>query len=186
MAQKLNKKLVFVVGSLLIALVVGGAGVLLIRYRYDAERHIRAGDQAAAVGDFTKAAEAYGRAVQKKRTNVAYLEKFAEATGKIRSTTENDARERYLQYLQALASLARADRGNLERWRTYLDALVEQADAVGSVSAWKSISDTSNELALASPRSTAATPTSVASIRSTTPSARESRRSSRRPSSTKA
>ena len=57
MAQKLNKKLVFVVGSLLIALVVGGAGVLLIRYRYDAERHIRAGDQAAAVGDFTKAAE---------------------------------------------------------------------------------------------------------------------------------
>ncbi|MCX5652725.1 MAG: tetratricopeptide repeat protein [Planctomycetota bacterium] len=150
MAQKLNKKLVFVVGSLLIALVVGGAGVLLIRYRYDAERHIRAGDQAAAVGDFTKAAEAYGRAVQKKRTNVAYLEKFAEATGKIRSTTENDARERYLQYLQALASLARADRGNLERWRTYLDALVEQADAVGSVSAWKAISDTSSELALAS------------------------------------
>ena len=150
MAQKLNKKLVFVVGSLLIALVVGGAGVLLIRYRYDADRHIRAGDQAAAAGDFAKAAEAYGRAVQKKRTNVAYLEKFTEATGKVRSTTENDARERYLQYLQALASLARADRGNIERWRAYLDALVEQAEAVGSVSAWKSISDTANELALAS------------------------------------
>lgn len=150
MAQKLNKKLVFVVGSLLIALVVGGAGVLLIRYRYDAERHIRTGDQATAAGDFTKAAEAYGRAVQKKRTNVEYLEKFTEATRRIRSTTENDARERYLQYQQALASLARADRGNLERWRTYLDALVEQAEALGSVSAWKSISDTCNDLTLAS------------------------------------
>lgn len=150
MAQKLNKKLVFVVGSLLIALVVGGAGVLVIRYRYDAERHIRAGDQATAAGDFTKAAEAYGRAVQKKRTNVEYLEKFTDATRKIRSTTENDARERYLQYLQALASLARADRGNLERWRTYLDALVEQAEALGSVSAWKTVSDTCSELSTAS------------------------------------
>ncbi|MEY3143811.1 MAG: hypothetical protein RLY21_2304 [Planctomycetota bacterium] len=147
MAQKLNKKLVFVVGSLLIALVVGGAGVLLIRYRYDAERHIRAGDQATAAGDFTKAAEAYGRAVQKKRTNVAYLEKFTEATLKIRSTTDNDARERYQQYLQALASLARADRGNLDRWRDYLAALVEQAEAIGTVSAWKSVSDTCDEIA---------------------------------------
>jgi hypothetical protein len=41
MAQKLNKKLVFVVGSLLILLVIGGAGTLVLRYRYDADRHVR-------------------------------------------------------------------------------------------------------------------------------------------------
>ena len=152
MAQKLNKKLVFVVGSLLIVLVVGGAAMLLIRYKYDAERHIRAGDQAASAGDYTKAAEAYGRAVQKKRTSTAYLEKFLDATLKIRSTTENDARERYTQYLQALASIARADRGNVERWRNYLDALLQQAEAIGSVSIWKSVSDTCNEMALACPQ----------------------------------
>jgi hypothetical protein len=35
MAQKLNKKLVFVVGSLLILLVLGGAVTLVLRYRYD-------------------------------------------------------------------------------------------------------------------------------------------------------
>ena len=48
MAQKLNKKLVFVVGSLVILLVLGGAVTLVLRYRYDAERHVRAGDQAMA------------------------------------------------------------------------------------------------------------------------------------------
>ena len=155
MAQKLNKKLVFVVGSLLIALVIGGAGIFLIRYRTDADRHIRSGDAAIAAGDFTKAAESYGRAVAKKRTNVQYLEKFLDATLKVRSANENDARERYGQSLAALASLARAERGKLERWRAYFDALVEQAEAVGSVAIWKSLSDTTKELAQASqPNST--------------------------------
>jgi tetratricopeptide (TPR) repeat protein len=155
MAQKLNKKLVFVVGSLLIALVIGGAGIFLIRYRTDADRHIRAGDAAMAAGDFTKAAESYGRAVAKKRTNVPYLEKFLDATMKVRSANENDARERYGQSLAALASLARAERGKLERWRAYFDALVEQAEAVGSVAIWKSLSDNTKELAQASaPNST--------------------------------
>ena len=150
MSKKLNKKLVFVVGSLLIAVVVGVAGLFLIRLRTDGERHIRSGDQAIAAGDFVKAAEAYGRAVQKERTNVGYLEKFTDATLKIRSTTENDARERYGQYVSALASMARNGRGDVERWRTYLDALVEQAEALGSVSVWKSISDSCNDLMLAS------------------------------------
>lgn len=150
MAQKLNKKLVFVVGSLLIAVVVGGAGIFLIRYRTDADRHIRAGDTAMAAGEFTKAAESYGRAVQKKRTNVEYLEKFLDATLKVRSTTENDARERYGQSIAALGNLAAAQRGDLTRWRTYLAALVEQAEALGTVSVWKALSETTKELAQAS------------------------------------
>ena len=49
MAQKLNKKLVFVVGSLLLLLLLGGLLTLALRFRYDAERHVRAGDQARVV-----------------------------------------------------------------------------------------------------------------------------------------
>ena len=66
MAQKLNKKLVFVVGSLLLLVAIGGTVTLVLRYKYDAERYIRAGDQAVEAGDYKKAADSYGRAVAKK------------------------------------------------------------------------------------------------------------------------
>ncbi len=151
MAQKLNKKLVFVVGSLLIALVVGGAGILFFRYRTDAERHIRSGDQLLAAGDARRAAESYGRAVAKKSSNVGYLEKFRDATLLVRSETENDARERYGQYLQSLASLARVERVNVERWRDYLRALDEQAEMVGAASNWKALADVAAEMTKALP-----------------------------------
>lgn len=147
MAQKLNKKLVFVVGSLAILVTAGLLLVFVLRLKYDAERHIRSGDQFYAAGDFVKASDAYGRAVDKKRTNLEYLEKLNDATLKIRSATESDAGERYGLHLKALESLARTDRGNPDRWRTYLGALVERAEALGSVSAWKAISDACDELA---------------------------------------
>lgn len=146
MAQKLNKKLVFVVGSLAILVTAGLLLVFVLRLKYDAERHIRSGDQFYAAGDFVKASDAYGRAVDKKRTNLEYLEKLNDATLKIRSSTESDAGERYGLHLKALESLARADRGNPARWRTYFGALVERAEALGSVSAWKALSDVCDEL----------------------------------------
>lgn len=146
MAQKLNKKLVFVVGSLLLVLVLGGGGVLLVKYRYDAERHVRAGEQFLAEGDPKKAAEAFGRAVRKKPNNIAYLEAFRDATLAIVSDTENDARERYGQYIQSLSNIARAARDDADAWRAYLAAYVEQCEGGGSVAMWKSLGDRSEEM----------------------------------------
>ena len=146
MAQKLNKKLVFVVGSLLLVLVLGGGGVLLVKYRYDAERHVRAGEQFLAEGDPKKAAEAFGRAVRKKPNNIAYLEAFRDATLAIVSDTENDARERYGQYIQSLSNIARAARDDADHWRAYLTAYVEQCEGGGSVAMWKSLGDRADEM----------------------------------------
>ena len=146
MAQRLNKKLVFVVGSLAILVTAGLLLVFVLRLKYDAERHIRSGDQFYAAGDFVKAADAYGRAVDKKRANIEYLEKLNDATLKIRSATESDAGERYGMHLKALESLARTDRGNSDRWRAYFAALSERAEALGTVSAWKAISDVCDEV----------------------------------------
>ncbi len=146
MAQKLNKKLVFVVGSLLLVLVLGGGGVLLVKYRYDAERHVRAGEQYLAEGDPKKAAEAFGRAVRKKPNNIAYLEMFRDATLSIVSDTENDARERYGQYIQSLSNIARAARDDADRWRAYLAEYVEQCEGGGSVAMWKSLGDRGDEM----------------------------------------
>ena len=92
MAQKLNKKLVFVVGSLALLVVLGGVVTLVLRFRFDAERHIKAGDALVAAGDYRKAADQYGRAVAKKATNLGYLEKFRKAILEITPETENESR----------------------------------------------------------------------------------------------
>ena len=141
MAQKLNKKLVFVVGSLLILLVIGGAGTLVLRYRYDADRHVRAGDEYVSAGDYRKAADAYGRAVAKKPTNLAYLEKFKTAILALTPETDNEARERYGQYLQVLSNEARSARDDMARWRTYLETFRAQAEAINAQAMWKGLGD---------------------------------------------
>ena len=75
MSKKLNKKLVFVVGSLV--LILGLVGMLsLVMLQGNTERHIRAGDEFLAAKDYRKAADTYGRAVAKKATNLDYLAKL--------------------------------------------------------------------------------------------------------------
>lgn len=143
MAKKLNKKLVFVVGVATVSL-----GVLLgfgIMWRMDTDRFIRAGDKLSAEGDFRKAADAYGRAVNKKQNNIAYLEKFDEAILKIVPETQNEANERYQQHLSSLQLLARADRDNVVRWRAYLEAITEQCEGLSSPAAWKNLADRCSE-----------------------------------------
>jgi len=146
MAQKLNKKLVFFVGSLVLLIAIGGAVFFVLKFRYDAERHIRQGDSLMAEGDFRKATDAYGRAVAKKKTNVAYLTKFQSALVKITPETENEARERYQQYLGVLASIARASRDDTARWREFLGAFREQAEAFDNVQTWKGFADRCDEM----------------------------------------
>ena len=146
MAKKLNTKLVFVVGSLTLLVLFGGAGIFAVRWRYDADRHIRAGDELVAAGNFSKAAEAYGRAVGKKPNNVAYLDKYKEALLLVVPDTESEARERYSQLIQVLATEAKVSRDDVARWRDFLAAAREQAEASDSTIAWKSLSDRCDEM----------------------------------------
>lgn len=146
MAQKLNKKLIFVVGSLVLLVGVGGLGMLAIRWRYDAERHIRNGDQLVSAGDFEKAADAYGRAVNKKPNNLAYLDKLRGAVEKIVPATENEARERYNQQLQIVSLSAKAGRDDVARWRDFLGLVRDQAESGGSSQAWKALAERCDEM----------------------------------------
>ena len=67
MSKKLNKKLVFVVGSLVLILGVVGM-ISLVMVQGNTERHIRAGDEFMEAKEYRKAADTYGRAVAKKAT----------------------------------------------------------------------------------------------------------------------
>ena len=146
MAQKLNKKLVFVVGSLALLVVLGGAVTLVLRFRFDAERHIKAGDALVAAGDYRKAADQYGRAVAKKATNLGYLEKFRKAILEITPETENESRERYQQYLSALANEARVARDDMPKWRTFIEAFRAQAEASDASSTWKAFAERCDDM----------------------------------------
>ncbi|MGA1223358.1 MAG: tetratricopeptide repeat protein [Phycisphaerales bacterium] len=140
MSKKLNKKLVFVVGSLV--LILGVLGMFwFTMIQGNTERHIRAGDEYMAAGDYRKAAETYGRAVSKKATNLDYLAKFKEAVLKIQPETGNEAGERYQQYLATLESEARAARDDRARWRTSLEAFRTQAEAFDAPGSWSLLGD---------------------------------------------
>ena len=146
MAQKLNKKLVFVVGSLVLLVVLGGAVTLVLRFRFDAERHIKAGDAFVAAGDYRKAADQYGRAVAKKATNLGYLEKFRGAILEITPETENEASERYQQYLSVLANEARVARDDMAKWRAFLAAFRSQAEASDNSAVWKALAERCDDM----------------------------------------
>ena len=144
MAQKLNKKLIFVVSAL--GLSLAGLVVVALLYRLDTDRFIRMGDKLTAESDFQKAADAYGRAVSKKPNNIAYLEQYSAALLKVVPETQNEATERYTQYLGTLQMLARADRDNISRWRTYLENITEQCEALSSAAGWKSLADRAEDM----------------------------------------
>ena len=144
MAQKLNKKLLFVVSAIGVSLVA--LGVFAYAWKLDTDRFIRAGDKLTAEGDFRKAADAYGRAVSKKPNNLAYLDKFSEAILRITPETQSESTERYLQHLGVLQMSARADRDNIDRWRVYLSEIDAQCEASSSAASWKSLAERCDDM----------------------------------------
>lgn len=146
MAKKINRKLVFVVGSLALVVVLGGVTLLAFRYRYDAERHIRTGDALMAEGEFKKAADAYGRAVNKKPNNLSYLEKLEDATRKQVPQTASDANEEYGRLITVVGAQAKVGRDDIARWRRFLEMFREQCEVVDVVAQWKALGERCTEM----------------------------------------
>lgn len=144
MAKKINSKLLFVVGAGGVS-VAAAVGFLWWRSQ-DTDRYVREGDTLSSKGDYKKAVETYGRAVSKKPNNIKYLEKYNEGLLKVVPETQSEATERYGQFVASLQNLARADRDNVDRWRKYLETVVEQCEAMPSVASWKSLSDRATDM----------------------------------------
>ena len=99
-----------------------------------------------AAGDYRKAADQYGRAVAKKATNLGYLEKFRKAILEITPETENESRERYQQYLSALANEARVARDDMPKWRAFIEAFRAQAEASDASATWKAFAERCDDM----------------------------------------
>ncbi|MFZ9879778.1 MAG: tetratricopeptide repeat protein [Phycisphaerales bacterium] len=146
MAKKINKKLVFVVGSLSLVVVLGGVALLAVRYQFDAERNVSAGDGFMAAGDFKKAADAYGRAVNKKPNNLGYLDKLEDSIRKTVPATSSEAIESHSRLIAVLNAQAKAARNDIGRWRESLEIMREQSEAADTVNAWKSLADRATDM----------------------------------------
>ncbi|MCE2881169.1 MAG: tetratricopeptide repeat protein [Planctomycetaceae bacterium] len=146
MAKKVNKKLVFVVGSLALVVVIGGVATLAVRYQFDAERNVSAGDGFMAAGDYKKAADAYGRAVNKKPNNLGYLDKLEDSVRKTVPATASEAIESHSRLIAVLNAQAKVARNDIGRWRESLEIMREQSEAADTVNAWKSLADRATDM----------------------------------------
>lgn len=101
MAARLNTRLIALAALAVVVVVAIVGAFAVLRYRADATRNVRQGDEFMAAGEYSKALSAYGRAVNKQPSNLQYLEKGMEALRKVTPETRNELRERFLQ-LQAM------------------------------------------------------------------------------------
>ncbi|HEX2838056.1 MAG TPA: tetratricopeptide repeat protein [Phycisphaerales bacterium] len=121
MASKVNTK--FVVGLTVGVLVVCGGVVGVAAYLLNntATDNVRTGDKFASAGDYTQAAEQYSKAVNKEKTNTAYLSKWVDALSKSNAETQTNYEKLYTDWTNAQRQLAIVDAGNVTAQRAYMD-----------------------------------------------------------------
>lgn len=126
MAARVNTKFVIGLSASLIAVCVGSVLLFVFVVQKTPEDHIRDGDRAAQEGDWVRAQNFYGRAVNKDQTNPEYMSIWFDALGKVVPTrVEYD--QYYNEYRSAIERLARIQRGDLEAQRRYLELLYLEA-----------------------------------------------------------
>jgi tetratricopeptide (TPR) repeat protein len=148
MAARLNTRLI----ALVTIASIGAVGVVgafaALRYRADATRNVRQGDELMAAGEYSQALGAYGRAVSKQPSNLQYLEKAMEALSKVTPATSNDLRERFNQ-LQAMQERRIGIAPN--RAQSHLDViqlrLLLAAMGDGSASSWERVEEAGRRMA---------------------------------------
>ncbi|MBX9736933.1 MAG: tetratricopeptide repeat protein [Phycisphaerales bacterium] len=136
MASQVNKTFVVVLSTVLLCVCLGVGAAYYFLGSKSAADNIRQGDTAAAAGDWDKAIRFYGNAVNKEKTNTAYLEKWIDAMAKSTPSTQQQYQERLTrEYVAAMMQLATVRRTDVKSHSAFLGAMLEdmrraQRDAV--------------------------------------------------------
>ena len=148
MATKLNRKFILVVGGFSAAAVLLLVAVFLVNALYlkNAERHIAAGDRLMAEGKLREAYAMYGRAVNKKPEEIAYVAKMEEALGKVVADTPAQAAEDYRGLMGLRRQRTRAQPGDPAQWRVLVDALEAESELYSRGEGWLSIESVGKEM----------------------------------------
>ncbi|MBX3407732.1 MAG: tetratricopeptide repeat protein [Phycisphaeraceae bacterium] len=142
MASKVNMRFVMILG---VALSLALAGVVVTAYfavKKTGEQNVALGDEAAAKGEWERAAQMYANAVAKNSENVEWINKWIGAMEKTTPDTPQKYREAYEnQYLLGLRGLASADRANAASVCRYLEEelRIRLLPGSGGLQTWESM-----------------------------------------------
>lgn len=147
MAGRVNTKFVaLLVGA---AVLVLGAGIGLYAYMFNktGETYATAAREAEASGDWNAAEENWGRAVGQEKTNIEYLEAWANAMGHVAPDTETEYVAKFRELRGIKRQIALTARTDVEKASDYLEFFFGSIARLGSGSR-PAIDAFNNELAL--------------------------------------
>ncbi len=146
MASRLNTKFALTLAgiSLTAVAVLGGLG--LLAYRANTTRHIKAGDQLMADGDYKAAMKEYGRAVAKEKSDLSHLRKFEQALLRIRPRTQDQAEQYYSQFIGVFYHELRYRPDDTDLHLELLEELHTRARLVNRSFAWDPVYDAAKEM----------------------------------------
>ncbi|MHC4414837.1 MAG: tetratricopeptide repeat protein [Planctomycetota bacterium] len=146
MATKVNRKFVLILTAavFMVAVLVGGLWVL--QRRGDTTRHIKAGDQFMAQGEYEAALKMYGRAVFKEPSNLDHLAKMEEALLSIRPQTRDQASELDDMRVGIFAHKARYRPRDPEAHLALIRELHGVARFIDRINVWQRVADAAEDM----------------------------------------
>ena len=121
MASRVNTKFVVQLSVVLVLAFAGVGASAFFLLRNSGDDLARAGDKKMLAGDYKMASELYSKAVNKEKTNVAFLEKWRDALKGLVPETQVKYSDAYAKYLMALRQLAIVRPDAVEDQATYLE-----------------------------------------------------------------
>ncbi len=146
MASRLNKKFALTLAAISLAAVAVLGGLGLLAYRANTTRHITAGDQFMAEGDYEAALKSYGRAVDKEKTDLSYLRKYEQALLRIRPRTREQAERYYRQFIGVFQHKIRYRSFDADVHLAYLEELHSRARLVNRTRAWDPVYEAAEDM----------------------------------------
>ncbi len=146
MASRLNKKFALTLAAISLAAVAVLGGLGLLFYRANTTRHIKAGDQLMAKGDYEAAFKEYGRAVAKEKSDLSHLRKFEQALLRIRPQTQEQAKQYYGQFIGVFQHKIRYLPFDADVHLELLKELYSRARLVNRSYAWDPVYEAAEEM----------------------------------------
>ncbi len=134
MAGQVNKKFVAMLVGASVLVLGGGVALYWFQFNKTGEDYVRQAREAEAIGDWEAAEELWGRAVGHEKTNILWLDGWAEALGNYTPATETEFRDKFQQLRGIKRQVAVTARTDADRTAEYLEFLLETFRRQGGAS----------------------------------------------------
>ncbi|MEE9533430.1 MAG: hypothetical protein V3W06_03350, partial [Acidimicrobiia bacterium] len=146
MAARVNTRFVLILSFSIVSIVGLVGGLWFLKIRGDATRNINAGDQLMAQGDYSRAVQMYGRAVNKEPENLNHLSKIEEAILHVRPKTQDEVAELYARRVGVLRHRIRYQTQDADVHLRLLREFHRAARLFNRVDLWQELANAAEEM----------------------------------------